>query len=227
VAILWQIATRAVRFGLLRSALLGLSLHHTSISQVTSQQVLRSSTFLIRLEKNGRNRRLTGPGSHVLHPRRLRNTDSSTLDCKSPSGPTAPGPSQPRSLAWPADRPTAPKWPFREQEARWRISHFLTQNEAPSPFRLCCPLLLRLIHWMRLPAERPERQRPTSCVSRLVFEESGGDVARPRGNLARRTSTWLSVPCFNGEILEQAAEVIARADAEQEEASRDQPFIRR
>jgi hypothetical protein len=86
------------------------------------------------------------------------------------------------------------------------ISHFLTQT---SPFRICCPLLLKLIHWMRLPAERPERQRPTSCVSRLVFEESGGEVALPRENLARRTSTWLSVPCFNEEVLDQAAEMNA------------------
>ena len=46
-------------------------------------------------------------------------------------------------------------------------------------------------------------------------------MARPRGNLARRTSTRLSVPCFNDEIPDLAAEVTVRADNQQEEASRD------
>jgi hypothetical protein len=75
--------------------------------------------------------------------------------------------------------------------------------------RHCCPLLLILIHWMRLPAAHPERQLTNwRRQLPLVFEGSGGNVAGPTGNLAGPTSTRLSVPCFNDEILDSAAEVI-------------------
>ena len=101
-------------------------------------------------------------------------------------------PSPPRSLAWPADRPPAPKWPFRDQEARSRISHFLTfspgprsclhEIEAHSPPLLPSPAQS---HPLDAIACRTSRTAMTNWRRQpLVLEGPGGEGGWAAGDLA-------------------------------------------